>query len=105
MPMGRMIERLMVLDAVLADPTFTWLGTEWDKFSYFVRQLQDRVEYREFPRATYGAGTESRHRYFPDKLPIGIQSDRVDHAFMYLITSPVPMDFRLFLLRHSELLI
>ena len=32
------------------------------------------------------------------------QGDRIDHMFLYLITSPVPMDFRLFLLRHSELL-
>ena len=59
---------------------------------------------REFPRLTFGAGAESRHRYFPGKLPTGIQADRTDHVFLYLITSPVPMNFRLFLLRHSELL-
>jgi hypothetical protein len=104
MPKGRMVERLMVLDAVLADRTFTWLGTESDKRSYFIRRLQGRVELREFPRLTFGAGAEARHRYFPDKLPIGIQADRTDHVFLYLITSPMPMDFRLFLLRHSELL-
>ena len=104
MALGRMVERLMVLDAVLADRTFTWLGTEFDKRSYFIRQLQGRVELREFPRLTFGAGSAARHRYFPDKLPIGIQADRTEHVFLYLITSPVPMDFRLFLLRHSELL-
>ena len=38
--LGRMVERLMVLDAVLADRTFTWLGTEVDKRSYFMRRLQ-----------------------------------------------------------------
>jgi len=37
-------------------------------------------------------------------LPIGIQADRTDHLFVYLITSPVPMDFRVFLLSHSEVL-
>ena len=94
----------MVLDAVLADRTFTWLGTEVDKRSYFIRRLQGRVELREFPRVTFGAGATSSHRYFPDKLPIGIQADRTDHVFLYLVTNPVPMDFRLFLLRHSELL-
>jgi hypothetical protein len=104
MATGRMVERLMVLDAVLADRTFTWLGTESDKRSYFIRRLQGRVELREFPRLTFGAGAESRDRYFPDKLPIGIQADRTDHVFLYVITSPVPMDFRLFLLRDSELL-
>jgi hypothetical protein len=56
MAMGRMVERLMVLDAVLADRTFTWLGTESDKRSYFIRRLQGRVELQEFPRLTFGAG-------------------------------------------------
>jgi hypothetical protein len=105
MPLGRMIERLMVLDAVLADRTFTWLGTESDKRRYFMRQLQGRVKLDEFPRLTFGSGARSTIRYFPDKLPIGIQQDRYDeHVFLYLVTSPVPMDFRLFLLRHGELL-
>ncbi len=81
MAMGRMVERLMVLDAVLADRTFTWLGTELDKRSYFIRRLQGRVELREFPRLTFGAGAKTRQRYFPDKLPIGIQADRTDHVF------------------------
>src|SRR5438132_2914699 len=76
MAMGRMVERLMVLDAVLADRTFTWLGTEFDKRSYFVRRLQGRVELREFPRLTFGQCADATHRYFPDKPPIGIQADQ-----------------------------
>jgi hypothetical protein len=104
MALGRMVERLMVLDAVLADRTFTWLGTEFDKRCYFVRHLQGRVELREFPRLRFGQGAEATHRYFPDKLPIGVQRDRTHHVLLYLVTSSVPMDFRLFLLRHSELL-
>lgn len=104
MPLGRMVERLMVLDAVLADRTFTWLGTESDKRSYFMRLLQGRVELRDFPRLTFGADPTARHRYFPDKLPIGIERYREKHVFLYLVTSPVPMDFRLFLLRHAEVL-
>jgi len=104
MVLGRMVERLMVLDAVLADRNFVWLGTEFDKRSYFLRLLQGRVELREFPRLTFGSGPTSIHRYFPDKLPIGVERSRTDHVFMYLVTSAVPMDFRLFLLRHSEVL-
>jgi len=104
MPLGRMIERLMVLDAVLADRTFTWLGTEFDKRSYFMRVLAERLELREFPHLTFGSGTSSRRRYFPDKLPIGVQSDRTDHVFLYLVTRPIPVDFRLFLLGHAELI-
>ena len=61
MAMGRMVERLMVLDAVLADRTFTWLGTESDKRSYFMRRLEGRVE-PGVPRLTFGVGAESRHR-------------------------------------------
>jgi hypothetical protein len=104
MPLGRLIERLMVLDAVLADRTFTWLGTEFDKRSYFQRRLEGRLKLHEFPRLTFGSGARSTVRYFPDKLPIGIQRDGTDHVFLCLVTSPVPMDFRLFLLRHAELL-
>lgn len=104
MALGRMVERLMVLDAVLADRSFTWLATESDKRSYFMRRLRDRVEVREFPRLTFGSGPNMKHRYFPDKLPIGIERSWTDHVFLYLITSPVPMDFRLFLLRHAELM-
>jgi len=104
MVLGRMVERLMVLDGVLADRNFVWLGTEFDKRSYFLRLFQGRVELREFPRLTFGSGPTSTHRYFPDKLPIGIERSRTVHVFMYLGTSAVPMDFRLFLLWHSEVL-
>ncbi|HEV8574072.1 MAG TPA: hypothetical protein VGR43_05120 [Dehalococcoidia bacterium] len=69
-----------------------------------MRRLQGRVELHEFPRLTFGAGPRRTVRYFPDKLPIGIEVSRTDHVFLYLITSPVPVDFRLFLLRHAELL-
>src|SRR3984893_17089166 len=34
--LGRMVERLMLLDAVLADTRYTWLGTEQDKLNYFI---------------------------------------------------------------------
>jgi hypothetical protein len=104
MALGRMVERLMVLDAVIADRSFTWLGTESDKRNYFMRLLHGRVELHEFPRLTFVGTTGKTHRYFPDKLPIGIEPSRTEYVFVYLITSAVPMDFRLFLLRHAELL-
>ena len=34
--LGRMVERLMILDAVLADTRYTWLGTENDKLQHFI---------------------------------------------------------------------
>jgi hypothetical protein len=104
MPIGRMVERLMVLDAVLADRSFTWLGTEQDKRAHFLTHLQGRVIEDDFPRITFGSGEASTHRYFPDKLPIGVRPNSDDHVFVYLTTKPMPDDFRVVLQRHAALL-
>ncbi len=101
---GRMIERVMLLDAVLDEPTCTWLGPARDKRRYFIRHLESRLDAREYPHLTFGDGPEKTVRYFPDKLPIGVSPGLDHHAFVYLVTSRSPMDFRLFLLRHVPLL-
>jgi hypothetical protein len=70
--LGRMIERLMILDGVLADRNYTWLGTERDKRDYFDRALDVRYfRPMDYPHVTYRARTEETTRFFPDKLPIG----------------------------------
>jgi len=97
---GRMIERVMLLDAVLDDHEFTWLGPSMDKRRHFIRHLGDRLELRDYPHLLFGDGPEKTVRYFPDKLPIGMQPHADAHVFVYLVTRPSPMDFRLFLLRH-----
>jgi hypothetical protein len=104
MPIGRMVERLMILDAVLADRTFMWLGTEVDKRRYFHRLLGQQLKQDEYPHLSFGSGDTIRRRLFPDKLPIGIERDWREHVFVYLVTKPVPIDFRLFVYRHAELL-
>ena len=43
-------------------------------------------------------------RYFPDKLPVGVGRDGRTHVFLYLVAHSTPMEFRLFLERHAELL-
>jgi hypothetical protein len=101
---GRMIERVMLLDAVLDDGEFTWLGPSMDKLRHFIRHLGDRLELRDYPHLLFGDGPEKTVRYFPDKLPIGMQPHADTHVFVYLVTRPSPMDFRLFLLRHVPLL-
>ena len=101
---GRMIERVMLLDAVLDDREFTWLGPSMDKRRHFIRHLGDRLELRDYPHLLFGDGPEKTVRYFPDKLPIGMQPHADTHVFVYLVTRPSPMDFRLFLLRHVPLL-
>ena len=42
-------------------------------------------------------------RQFTDKLPIGIGDDGSTYVFLYLVTRPLPADFRMFLERHAEL--
>jgi hypothetical protein len=101
---GRMIERVILLDAVLDDPTCTWLGPARDKRCHFVRHLESRLEQREYPHLTFGEGPDKTVRYFPDKLPIGVLPTLDSHVLLYLVTDPKPMDFRLFLLRHTPLL-
>jgi hypothetical protein len=102
---GRMIERVMLLDAVLDEPELTWLGPAFDKRRYFIRHLEDRVPLAEYPHLSFGHGTVNKAiRYFPDKLPIAIGSLSTAYGFVCLVTRPSPMDFRLFLLRHTGLL-
>lgn len=104
-PLGRMIERVMLLDVVLDDTAQTWLGPAFDKRRFFVRRLDDRLSSDEYPRRLFGDGPAKCARLFPDKLPIGVQPYAGDpHVFVYLVTRPSPMDFRQFLLRHTALL-
>jgi hypothetical protein len=100
---GRMIERVMLLDAVLDATTCAWLGPAIDKRRHFMRHLESRLEAREYPHLTFGDGPERTVRYFPDKFPIAVLPELDSHAFVYLVTHPSPMDFRLFLLRHVAL--
>jgi hypothetical protein len=100
--LARAVERLMLLDAVMADGELTWLGTESDKFSHFT--IQCGVRRDDLPSLTFRSADEETTRYFTDKLPIGVGQDGRRHVFLYLVTQSAPMDFRLFLERHAELL-
>ena len=104
--LGRFVERLMLLDAVLADRHYTWLGTERDKIQYFVSGLlKDDLPRDWYPHVTFGEGQQKTTRYFPEKLPIGVPRDGGRrHMFLYLVTREVPAEFRLFLLRYADLL-
>jgi hypothetical protein len=103
-PLGRAIERMMLLDAVLADREFLWLGTERDKYAHFVLLLRDTLRNEELPRLVFRKDEDETVRYFPDKLPIGVDPETDRHVFVFLATDGTPMDFRQFLLRHKELL-
>lgn len=99
--LARAVERLMLLDAVMGDRSVTWLGTERDKVSHFTGA---GVRGHDLPSLTFRSADEETVRYFPDKAPIGIRDDGGTHVFLYLVTRSTPMEFRLFLERHAELL-
>src|SRR6266849_7129246 len=92
----------MVLDAVLAHRDRTWLATESDKLVHFT--LNHRVPLSDLPSLTFRAEDDVTVRYFPDKLPIAVDTDGSGHLFLYLVTRLAPVDFRAFLERHVELL-
>ena len=98
----RAIERLMLLDAVLADRGTVWLATEKEKVAYFT--LTHRIPRHDLPSLTFRAADAETTRYFPEKLPIGLDPDGRTHIFLYLLTQDLPIDFRAFLERHAELL-
>ena len=103
--LGRFVERLMLLDAVMADRHYGWLGTEQDKLTYFHALLEKDLPKTWYPHLTFGEGANTTTRYFPDKLPIGVPRDGGRrHVFLYLVTREVPAEFRVFLLRHADLL-
>ena len=104
-PIARMVERLMLLDAVLDDRQYVWMTTERDKLRYFTLRLADRMPARELlPHMSFGQGRDRTVRFFPDKLPIGIEPSGYEHVFVYLLTKPTTQDFRAFLIRHNSLL-
>jgi hypothetical protein len=95
----------MVLDAVLADRRCGWLGTEQDKRTYFREALEKELPDAWYPHLTFGTGAEKTTRFFPDKLPIGVPlRGHWRHVFLYLATREVPNEFRVFLMRHADLL-
>lgn len=103
--LGRAVERLMLLDAVLAQPDLTWLGTEHEKLEYFTLKSPARVRPADCPLLVFGTGDAVTTRYFPDKLPIGIDASDRSHVFCTLLVDAVrTYDFRAFLHRHAELL-
>ena len=92
----------MVLDAVLADRGRTWLATEQDKLTHFT--LTCRIPRSDLPSVTFRGEDAETVRYFPDKLPIGLDPAGGPYTFLYVVTRPGPVEFRAFLERHAELL-
>lgn len=97
MSVGRAVERLMVLDGVLAEPEVTWLGLARDKVATFTNP-PFCVPPDALPHTTV-AGVV---RPFSDPFPIGLSPDGTCLS-LYLVTAPLPTTFRTFLTRHVAL--
>ena len=101
---GRMVERVMILDAVLSDRRCWWLSPEADKRTFFDTTQETGLSPEEYPHITFRSGLRKTVRCFPDKLPIGIEkADTSRFVFLYLVNRRVPVDFRQFLIRHHNL--
>ncbi len=104
--MGRMVERVMVLDAVLSDRRCWWLSPEADKRTFFDVAQETGLGPEEYPHITFRSGSLKTVRCFPDKLPIGIEKEDTSRfVFLYLVNRRIPVDFRQFLIRHHNLLL
>jgi hypothetical protein len=90
---ARAVERLMLLDAVLAHRESLWLGTERDKVAYCVEHRG--LDLAHLPSVTFTTAGGRTVRYFPEKMPIGIAADgRV--TFLYVASDPLAQEFRQF---------
>lgn len=100
---GAAIERIMLLDAILSTRQLQWLATENEKLSHFTRLFGTALRREDLPHLTFGKPPDTTTRYFPDKLPIGLDGDGPT-IFTFLVRGGSPIDFRAFLHRHAELL-
>lgn len=96
----RALERLMLLDAILAHPESIWLSSSDEKVEHFASR---GVSVDDMPRLVIRHGEQQRCRYFPDRLPIGFAPSGPT-VFIYMASDPMRDDFRDFLQRHAALL-
>jgi hypothetical protein len=102
---GRMVERVMILDAILGDQRCWWLSPADDKWKFFWVMRDNYLRPEDCPHLSFGLGRQRTIRCFPDKLPIGVEKGNTDHlVFVYLVNRRLPVDFRQFLIRHFALL-
>lgn len=97
----RALERLVILDAIIATPHLHWLATEREKVAHCIKRHQ--VPLAELPKVIFGSGPDQTTRYFVNKLPIGVGSLGAI-TLMYPMLDPNPQAFRSFMEAHRRLL-
>lgn len=63
---GRMVERIMILDAVLSDRRCWWLSPAEDKRTFFDAR-ETALQDEEYPHISFGAGRDKIIRCFPQQ--------------------------------------
>jgi hypothetical protein len=99
--LGHAIQRLMVLDAIVASPELVWLGTAEEKAAHLTALTA--INPADLPHVTVGEGDKRTVRYFPERFPIGIQMEGRG-VLAYVVTDQVLDEFRVFLERHAPVL-
>jgi hypothetical protein len=90
-----MVERVLILDAVLGDRRCWWLSPEGDKRAFFDQRNRPGLRSEDYPHIAFGAAPRKTIRCFPDKLPIGIEKDDASRfMFPYLVNRPVTVGVR-----------
>jgi hypothetical protein len=99
--LGHAIQRLMVLDAIVASPELVWLGAPEEKAAHLTALTA--INAAGLPHVTIGEGNGRTTRYFPDRLPIGIHLEGRG-VLVYVVTDQILDEFRIFLERHAPVL-
>lgn len=95
------VERLMLLDAIVRQPDLVWLSTVANKVAFFT--VASSCASERLPHKSVGAGANDRVQLFPDALPIGIQGSGRP-VFIFVVNTCNTDDLTAFLQRHADLL-
>ena len=101
-PARRAVERLMLLDAVLASPDLNWLTTDAEKVSYLA-ELTPPETADDSPKSSPDVASQRLGRPFSSAFPIGIAASGQAVVF-YLATVPWTDEFRSFFQAHTGFL-
>jgi hypothetical protein len=99
--LGHASQRLMVLDAIVTSPDVVWLGTAAEKAAHLTALAA--INPTELPHVTIGEADRRTIRWFPERLPIGIDLEG-RAVLVYVVIDATLDEFRVFLERHAPVL-
>jgi hypothetical protein len=100
-PARQVVDRLMLLDGVIAHAELRWLMSDDEKLA-FIREIAPTLTPARLPHMAIGAGAR-RLRLFFDGALMGVDEMR-NPTFVYVVRSPVQDDWRRVVARDGDLL-